>query len=231
MTERQEQLLKILVESYIKTAEPVSSSALAEHSNLGVSSATIRNDLAEMDAQGYLVSPHTSAGRVPTDKGYRYYIETFLNKKRKLERERKALAERAHAQNREMRLRQMAKALSELTGNAVVLTLGPRRSYTTGVSRLFELPEFASADQMRRFSQLMDTMDSMMAPLTRKRFDDVRIMIGNESPFGERMSSMLISFDDPSGGHGVVSIVGPTRMNYGYNRALLREVRRLLTEM
>lgn len=231
MTERQEQLLKLLVETYIKSAEPVSSSWLAEASNLGVSSATIRNDLAELDEQGYLVSPHTSAGRVPTDKGYRYYIETFLNRKRKLERERKALMERAVAKNRELRLRQMAKALSELTGNAVVLTLGPRRSYTTGVSRLFQLPEFSSAEQMRRFGELMDAMDATMAPLTRKQFEDVRIMIGRESPFGERMSSMVVSFKDPNGEAGVVSIVGPTRMNYGYNRALLREVQRLLKEM
>lgn len=228
MTQRQEQLLRLLIETYIKTAEPVSSSWLADRSRLGVSSATIRNDLAELDEAGYLASPHTSAGRVPTDKGYRYYIETFLDRKRTLERERKALTEQARARSRELRLRQVAKALSELTGNAVVLTVGPKRSYTTGVSRLFQLPEFERAEQMRQFSQLMDAMDGTMAELARKRYKDVRILIGNESPFGENMSSMVISFTDAQGSKGVLSIVGPMRMNYGYNRALLKEVQRLL---
>jgi len=78
MTQRQEQILKLLVESYIQSAEPVSSSWLAQLPDIGVSSATIRNDLAELEEEGYLVSPHTSAGRIPTDTGYRYYIETFL---------------------------------------------------------------------------------------------------------------------------------------------------------
>jgi len=229
MTERQEQLLKLLVESYIQTADPVSSSSLAMRSDVGVSSATIRHDLAELEEEGYLVSPHTSAGRVPTDKGYRYYIETFLEQKRQLEREYKQLVEQSRVRNMEVRLRQLCVQLAALTGNAVVFTLGPRHAYTTGISKLFELPEFASADQMRRFSQLMDVMDATMAQLIRKRFNDVCILIGNENPFGEQLSSLFISFDDPSGVHGVVSIIGPTRMNYGYNRALLREVRRLLT--
>lgn len=231
MTERQEQLFKLLVERYIQTAEPVSSSVLAQDSDLGVSSATVRNDLADLDAGGYLISPHTSAGRVPTDKGYRYYIATFLGSQRRVERERKALEHQSHASTPEARLRQLAAALSELSGSVVVLSLGSHHSYTTGIARLFELPEFASAEQMRRLGQMIDVMDATMLALTRQQFQDVRIQVGSESPFGEQMSSMVVSFHDRSGAQGVVSIIGPTRMNYGYNRALLREVRQLLTDM
>ena len=78
MTERQQQLLKLVVDLYIRDAEPVSSLALVEGSDLGVSSATIRNELVALEQDGYLASPHTSAGRVPTDKGYRYYVDHLM---------------------------------------------------------------------------------------------------------------------------------------------------------
>jgi heat-inducible transcriptional repressor len=72
---RRQEILRTLVEEYIKTGEPVSSRTIAEVSNLGVSTATIRNELAALEADGYVVQPHTSAGRVPTATAYRYYVD------------------------------------------------------------------------------------------------------------------------------------------------------------
>ena len=81
LTQRQQQILNLLVEEYIENAEPISSELLKKRSGLNVSGATIRNELQELTEQGYIIQPHTSAGRVPTNKGYQYFIEiVFLNK-------------------------------------------------------------------------------------------------------------------------------------------------------
>lgn len=230
MTQRQQQLLKLVVDLYIEGAEPVSSLALAEHSDLGVSSATIRNDLVALESDGYIASPHTSAGRVPTDKGYRYYIEAFLgHEPRRSGREQDLLRRRVVVRDAEQRLRQVAQELSALTGEAVVITRAPQPSYTTGVSRLFAQPEFNDVELLRQFGALIDAMDGVFEPYAKQRFDTVRIFVGDQSPFGDRTSSLMVSFNDGNG-RGLISILGPTRMNYAYNRILLQEVQRLLNQ-
>ncbi len=78
LTLRQQKILGLIVKNYISTATPVSSKALMEAGDLGVSSATIRNEMAVLEELGYLTHPHTSAGRVPTDKGYRYFVERLI---------------------------------------------------------------------------------------------------------------------------------------------------------
>ncbi len=75
MEDRRSEVLRVLVEEHIRTGEPVSSKAIAEHSKLAVSAATIRNDLAALEHEGYAVQPHTSAGRIPTANAYRYYVD------------------------------------------------------------------------------------------------------------------------------------------------------------
>ena len=79
MKERLSLILKAVVEAYVDTGEPISSKLIVERSGLAVSSATVRNDLAQLEAEGYLEQPHTSAGRIPTEKGYRYYVDYLLN--------------------------------------------------------------------------------------------------------------------------------------------------------
>src|SRR5271165_4990080 len=78
LTERAQLLLKALIESYIRDGQPVGSRTLSRDSGLGLSSATIRNVMADLEALGFVASPHTSAGRVPTDKGYRFFVDTLL---------------------------------------------------------------------------------------------------------------------------------------------------------
>ncbi len=79
LSERKKKILKAVVESYIETAEPVGSKAIAEHAGLGVSSATIRNELADLTSMGYLEQPHTSAGRIPSPQGYRIYVNELMH--------------------------------------------------------------------------------------------------------------------------------------------------------
>ncbi len=78
LTERREQLLRFIVDEYVRSAQPVASSAVVRRRGLPVSSATIRNEMARLEDEGYIVQPHTSAGRIPSDKGYRYYVEALM---------------------------------------------------------------------------------------------------------------------------------------------------------
>ncbi len=78
LTERKKQVLRCIVDLYIRTAEPVGSKAVAEMPDMSASSATIRNEMAELTAMGYLEQPHTSAGRIPSPAGYRLYIDELM---------------------------------------------------------------------------------------------------------------------------------------------------------
>src|SRR6202171_3386143 len=80
--DRSTRVLAALIREYIVTGEPVASTLLATAAGLGVSSATVRNILARLEGEGYVQQPHTSAGRVPTDRGYRFYVDLILEQKR-----------------------------------------------------------------------------------------------------------------------------------------------------
>ena len=79
MDERKVQILKAIIDDYVETAEPVGSKSLVERHNLRLSSATIRHEMAELEERGYLEKPHTSAGRMPSDKGYRAYVDSMMS--------------------------------------------------------------------------------------------------------------------------------------------------------
>lgn len=122
--ERKKKILTTVVESYIATGEPIGSKALQTQAGLTVSSATIRNELADLVNNGYLLQPHTSAGRVPTHRGYRYYIDNLMNKEPVSDRVKEYI-ERSIAmgsQAPEKILMKTAQVLSELTGMAAITT-------------------------------------------------------------------------------------------------------------
>ncbi|MBQ4245389.1 MAG: HrcA family transcriptional regulator, partial [Clostridia bacterium] len=81
LSERKKLILAAVVEHFIRTGEPIGSKELIANTGLNVSSATVRNEMSDLSAQGYLDQPHTSAGRVPSDKGYRYYIDNLMKKR------------------------------------------------------------------------------------------------------------------------------------------------------
>jgi len=89
---RKAAVLRAVVEEYVRSGEPVGSETIAEHAGLGVSSATIRNELAALEEQGYLTHPHTSAGRIPTDTGYRHYVDSLPAGGKLREAQRRAIA-------------------------------------------------------------------------------------------------------------------------------------------
>ena len=130
LTDRKKQILKAVVEEYIATAEPVGSKAIASQMGGAVSSATIRNELADLVEQGYLEQPHTSAGRVPSPKGYRLYVNELMERQKLSVAETEKLNEALHLKMEELDrvVSQAGKAVSALAGYPVYTATAGRKS-------------------------------------------------------------------------------------------------------
>ena len=127
LDKRQQKILKAVVHRYIMTGAPIGSKALAESLNLGVSPATIRNELSKLEGMGYLYQPHTSAGRVPTDLGYRFYVDSLSGRARLRDEEKKAILTLFSYKTRELEnlLQETSSLLSRLTSTAALI-IAPR---------------------------------------------------------------------------------------------------------
>lgn len=214
-------LLKLTVRRFIKTAEPVGSAWLADESGLDVSSATIRNELSALEEAGYLLQPHTSAGRAPSEKGYRYYVTNFLEKKAPSEAARKTLEEAVtESHDAAERLRRAAKAVAELAHESVLVGFGPRDVYYTGLSNLFSKPEFRQLALVASMSKVLDHLDETMERLFPSINPTVRILIGTENPFGAECG-LVIARAPFGAGYGVLGLLGPMRMDYDADAGLL----------
>ncbi len=120
LDDRKIKILKAIIANYLATGEPVGSRTISKFTDLGLSSATIRNEMSDLEEMGYLVQPHTSAGRIPTDKGYRFYVDCMMTEKQEDEGERGALLERVD--KLEALLKQVAKVLAYNTQYATMVT-------------------------------------------------------------------------------------------------------------
>ncbi|MCR5618777.1 MAG: HTH domain-containing protein, partial [Lachnospiraceae bacterium] len=95
MDERKATILQAIIRNYLETGEPVGSRTISKYTDLNLSSATIRNEMADLEEMGYIIQPHTSAGRIPSDKGYRFYVDTMMEAKdREISEMKKVLMER-----------------------------------------------------------------------------------------------------------------------------------------
>lgn len=131
MQSRRMMVLRAVVEDYIKSKEPVGSASLAKNHNLGVSSATIRNDMSALEEEGYLVQPHTSAGRIPTEKGYRYFVDGLAAVIPLSEAQRRAIRSfLSGSVSLQDTLQRSAKLLASITGQ-VALVASPALSRAT----------------------------------------------------------------------------------------------------
>src|ERR1017187_7717163 len=164
MTERQLQILNAIVEQYAEVASPVGSNLLAKAFN--VSSATIRAEMAELELLGFIAQPQTSAGRIPTDKGYRFYVNRLAEvsnapviqslSDRRAER---AIAARVVGGGApERMIRNAVDTLVELTHNLGLATIG-NQLYMSGLSNLFGQPEFINGLHVRQVAQLLDNLE------------------------------------------------------------------------
>lgn len=214
MTERQKSILSAIVEQFAEVASPVGSSLLAKVFN--VSSATIRAEMAELERLGYITQPHTSAGRIPTDKGYRYYVNMITESKLELPGSRAERALTARVQNAgapDRMIRNAVDTLVELTHNLGLATIG-NQLYMSGLSNLFGQPEFINSSHVQRVAQLLDNLEPWLREAAPN--EPLSVYIGSENPVGRTAGvSLIISrFRSPFSDRSYIGTLGPTRQSY-----------------
>lgn len=213
MTERQVEILKSIVEQYAEVASPVGSSLLAKL--FGVSSATVRAEMAELERLGYIKQPHTSAGRIPTDKGYRFYVNGLSEQEQPAERRsEKAIATRIqHGGMPERTIRNAVDTLVELTHNLGIATIG-NQLYMSGLSNLFGQPEFVSGADVQQVARLLDNLEPWLREAAPN--EPLSVYIGAENPIGRSANASLIisRFRSPYSDRSYIGVLGPTRQQY-----------------
>ncbi len=231
MTDRQQQILRSIVEQYAEVASPVGSSLLAKVFN--VSSATIRAEMAELERLGYIMQPHTSAGRVPTDTGYRFYVNSLAEDKDLAPERRGERALSARVQDAglpERTIRNAVDTLVELTHNLGLATIGDQL-YMSGLSNLFGQPEFMHAGQVQQVAQLLDNLEPWLREAAPNQ--PLSVYIGRENPIGRSAGcSLIISrFVSPYSDRSYIGVLGPTRQNYRDVTNLVRRAGKTLEEV
>lgn len=232
MTDRQQKILSAIVEQYAEVASPVGSSLMAKVFN--VSSATIRAEMAELERLGYIMQPHTSAGRVPTDKGYRLYVNKLMNSPQETLPERRT--ERALATRVQMggvpenTIRSAVDTLVELTQNLAIATIG-NQLYMSGLSNLFGQPEFINGLQVQQVANLLDNLEPWLREAAPN--EPLSVYIGAENPIGRSAGcSLIISrFRSPFSDRSYIGTLGPTRQSYRDVMLLVRRAGQELEEV
>lgn len=238
MTERQVKLLGAIIEQYAEIAVPVGSVTLAKL--FGVSSATVRSEMVRLEELGFITHPHTSAGRIPTDKGYRFYVNTLTQAAEELhdqprlgDRSTLAIDARVatHANRTDRAIRSAVDSLVELTHNLGIATIGDQL-YMSGMGNLFSQPEFANKPaNVQQIARLLDNLEPWLREAAPN--EPLNVFIGAENPIGKSsQASLIISrFRSPYSDHSYIGVLGPTRQDYARVMRLVRHTGAMLEEV
>ena len=218
LRERQQSILDAIIREYIRTARPVASRELARQFQFGVGSATVRNEMQELDEMGYLKQPHTSAGRIPTDKAYRFFVDYLIEDAMLSAAEQRRIDEILEMDEEDMVIKELCRAVSQISGAfAATGAIEDTILYKSGFAEILDEPEFGDTAEVRTFSRLVDFLDEKIGDM-RARIDDDEdcVFIGKENPWKEARdySMAMASWWHPAGFKGFFTIIGPKRMNY-----------------
>jgi len=231
MDARKEAILEAVVSEYIETGQPVGSLVLARKYQFPLSTATIRAEMAELERLGFLTHPHTSAGRIPTQLGYRYFVNLIKKEEVLLAREELAAQKRLSAMEDrfERQLETASQVLSELTRNMGFAGLSGE-VFSHGLGNLFSNPEFLEPARIIKAAELIDNLNLLLSELPPGA--GTKIYIGSEAPIGKSagVSIILSEFESPFGSQGYLGVVGPMRMSYDRCLSVVRGVKEILEE-
>ncbi|MBX4187080.1 MAG: hypothetical protein KW802_02365 [Candidatus Doudnabacteria bacterium] len=229
---RKQKILAAIVKEYSETANPVGSKELVDKYNFHESSATIRNEMAELEKAGFIYQPHKSAGRVPTDKGYRFFVNELMRRFELSDKERRLL--KSELQKLKVQHEQLGRSISNLlaqvSGQAAFALL-PNESSSTGLSHIIGEPEFKDAKIMKQVAELLENIDQSATKLLKKTDLSAEAIIGGESPLPvPKDLSLVVSNVRLKGGKtGVIGIVGSKRMSYAKNMSILEYLSKLIS--
>lgn len=232
LSNRQEKVLRAIVKEYTRVAEPVGSLALARNHGLPWSPATIRAEMAALEEAGFIKQPHTSGGRIPTDKGFRQYVNLMeaYNPNRIMVRETNAIKKILKKEpNFEESMRNAVWALSHLTKMLAVGGLSDR-TYSHGLSNLMDEPEYFERPEATELARLVDSVDTLFNQLPDQSFG---IFIGPEMPIGKSANcAMIVSrFKSPISDRTGIAVIGPMRLPYERIIPLVRQTAQAMEEL
>lgn len=243
---RRRELLHAVIREYISSAQPVASGALVRRYRLPVSPATVRHELAELEELGLLTHPHTSAGRVPTDLGYRYFIESLMPATDLAPDEQVTVSHQFRQAQAADWLRLAASILARLTAEAAIVTSPPRQRedvashplwmrdvYYDGIQYILAQPEFEEAERVRDVLDLLEDRTRLARvipdPLAA---GDVHVAIGSElRSEALRGCSVVIGTYEGREASGYIGVLGPTRMDYARSIGAVRYFGVLMTDV
>lgn len=215
---RHEDVLAIIVKHYVETAEPVGSRYVAK--NLGLSSATIRNVMADLEDAGFITHPHTSAGRTPTDKGYRYYIDSLMHLRDVNAQTAQSVKNEYHQAMRSIEdmLERTTHLVSSVTNCVGInIFLEYHKLYLDGTSHIIEQPEFRDLKKLHIILRSLEEKRDILSLLSDEIDDDrLTIHIGKENKFNYLSECSIVTRGYKTKGKvkGRVGVIGPKRMVY-----------------
>lgn len=233
--DRKKRVLQAIVKHFIQTGEPVGSKTILVSYRFHVSPATIRNDMQHLEHEGYIVQPHTSAGRIPTDKGYRIFVDEMADYD-SARKEVTQIIKTAQQEHQIAKVRERlydAVSLLARASNLVSFATTPDnpRTFFLGMSNVLRQPEFAQ--NMVNACDVMEVLeqgDNFVKTLNSLEIDQsVKTFIGEENILPQIQScSIIVSRYEYGDFSGYFGLLGPKRMNYPFNIVLTEEISKLL---
>lgn len=219
LTQRQIEILRSVIEEYIETAEAVGSETIEKKHNLSASPATIRNEMVKLSDYGYLKKTHSSAGRVPTALGLKFYVRELMKEKELSTVEEVALKENVWDYREKMQrfLKEATRALAAKTNALAIATTNEGEVYCSGYANILEMPEFFDIDLTKTLLEALDEYDAFEAIFSRAgASDDIHVLIEDElgSPLNGPYGFIFTDFVTPMNIHGRIGVLGPARLRY-----------------
>jgi len=235
LSERQKNLLRSVIEKYIETGEPVGSETIEKEAHLGVSPATIRNEMVRLTSLGYLRQPHTSAGRIPTSIGLKFYVDQLMEEKSLSLKDEVAIKqELGEPKGRfDQLLKHTSRVLADQTHSMAIVTDEDGDVYASGMANILDLPEFYDIDITKTVLSMVDKVEMLSQIFGHLSPEEqIKILFGDELgvPYLEPCGFVIARYSLPSH-QGVLGVIGPTRLNYSTVIPTMRYFSQLLSEI
>jgi heat-inducible transcriptional repressor len=235
LTERQIQIIKTIVEEFTETAEAVGSVTLENKYRLGVSPATLRNEMATLEEKGFLTQAHTSAGRIPTPMAIKFYVNELMKEKDLSVAEEVNVKSRVwdHRYNRDDLLREATKVLSERTKALCVAMTDEGQMYHAGYANIFNEIEFQDFATAKEVFYLLDQNQRLLDVFNRAGNNSpIHILVGDEMGITLLKPASCVFADLNIGGHrGSLGIIGSSRQEYDRNIPFVRYIANLVNQI
>lgn len=237
LTARQTQILKCIINEYIETAEPVGSQVLEKKHDLGISSATIRNEMVDLTKMNFLQQPHTSAGRVPTPKAMKFYINQLMEEKQM------SLADEVKAKEEvwdsradiDKLMSEATQALAERTGSLSVAAIDDGRTWHAGLANVFAFPEFSDIAMCTSLFSFIEESGRVRELFFEKitGASPVEVLFGEDLdwPEFEPVGVVATRFSIHGNQQGAMAVIGPSRIKYPTIIPMLRYFGNLIEEI